>query len=185
MRYSVKPILIAVSLLIAVSAKAGVSCELMKVLDRAEIKNDPTFWTEFGKLSETGKLDDRHLLELFKKRSIEPRYTPANAPHEAIVEGGRRVGQPKYSVEKAALKDIAILPTQIRKSLEEFLAAATKGKEGLQELRANQGRWQLKHLNGSSSHSARLNRAYRVEFKYSDDGRIHIIGVNNHIGHGT
>jgi hypothetical protein len=162
-------------------AEAGLSCRITQVFDRKELKEDATFWEEIGKLSEQGKLDDASVEELFKKRSIQIREPRApDTPHPGPE---RRVGAPRYTMNKQAQKDVAALPPRLRGDLDDFLEAASDGKGGLQALRANQGRWQMKQLKGSSTHSARLNNGYRVGFDVLEDGSIRITGVNNGIGH--
>jgi len=166
-------------------AHAGLSCNITKSFDRDDIKNDASFWEEFGRLSAKGELTDSNVEELLKKRSVEVRVSETGPDSPNLKPKDRRVSAPQYSISHQAQKEIGILPPALRRDLDDFLEVARGGRASLQTLRDQQGRWQFKRLDGKMRdvYSVRLNVEYRVGFKIMDDNTIQIIGVNKRIGH--
>ena len=181
MRFTRLAIFCILNLLVSFDVWAGLSCNLYKILNSAELADKEAFWQEYGSLGP--KANERQVMSLMKKHGISVE-TAADAGGAFAAPVSTQSG---FAFAKTALKDVEKITPIQRRKLDEFLTYAKDGAMGLQPLYERPGEWNLKKLKGlfqgQTAYSARLDKSYRVVFTKTEDGGIEILNVDKDTTH--
>lgn len=151
-------------------AISGLRCDLIKKLEDPLIKSNAKFWEGYAELSSKNQLNDKTLSDLLALHKAESKASESVSSLSPTL---------RTSTSKRAEKELAELPTKaMKKNFEEFMDIMNG--EGLKEFYKNPGRWHLEHMKKypeGNVFSVRLNKGYRVLFKY-EKNELTIMEVN-------
>jgi hypothetical protein len=166
-----------------VAGAAPLSCNVAKALSSPKIANKAEFWREFGNLMALKESNEAKVLDLLAKYGVEV-SAQSGVTIPAASDSASISPLSPYTVTPEATKDIEKLPTHLRERFDVFLQVMAQGKGGMGTFREQSERWNLEKLNfDSTTHTVRLNAAYRVSFRTLPDGTYEILDVTNAITH--
>lgn len=173
-----------ISIIQTIAFAGGGSCLLTKAIKDPELANNESFWADYSNLSNSKQPTEKDIEALVKKHKAELLTNTDSVPKPTVTE----IPNGKYlrvSVHHKGEKEIAHLPENLHKKVDEFISKATK-PGGIQDVRNNPSRWHLEKLPefGENSYSVRLNGGYRILFEY-DHQEIVIKRVNKGQIHGS
>jgi hypothetical protein len=171
-------------LLLGTRAEA-ISCELAQLLKDPAIRDNASFWQEFGAKADMGDGELRALMSKYNVHAAERRAA------ERAPQAPAPASAPRYTLSRQAVKDTRRLASQrpaLQRDLDEFLGYAQNGAGYLRRrLLQNGGKWNYKKLEGryggATSYSARLDGGVRVVFHQTEDDLVEIIAVDNSTTH--
>ena len=167
-----KKLFFAFILFFSLSSQA-LDCRLVEKFSDPKFANNTKFWNELGQLED--QTDDA-VAALIKKHDTNFNFSGSSSN----VSSGFSI--PKgFNISKKSEKALKTLNSSQKKNFEEFIKAAG-GKDGINELYKNPGKWHFEKLKQYGGSSIRLDQGMRVLFKV-EDGAVEIMDIGKHIGH--